>query len=116
MNREQLLQEIEKEFGPGCAAICKERARQKEVKGYDVEKDLKTYYENEELANASAAYAVTPATQMHHFKRSSLWPWSPDMYNETPLNRQREFEKSGALMAAQLDVTISKNQKICQQQ
>tara|TARA_B100000378_G_scaffold236018_1_gene202709 strand:- start:18146 stop:18472 length:327 start_codon:yes stop_codon:yes gene_type:complete len=108
MNREELLQEIEKEFGPGCAAICKERARQKEVKGYDINRDKEIYYDNEELANASAAYAITPASAPHHFRRSSLWPWNPDMYNETPLNRLREFEKAGALLAAQIDVSCLK--------
>ena len=106
MNTEQLLQEIEKEFGPGCAAICKERTRQKEVKGYDVERDLKIYYENEELAKASVTYAMPLGVD-----RISYWPWSPKFWNPTPDNRQREFEKSGALMAAQLDVTIAKNKK-----
>lgn len=105
MNREQLLKEIEKEFGPGCAAICKERARQKEVKGYDVERDYEAYYENEQLADASAAYAIH---EVENF-RENLWPWGLHTFNPTPDNRQREFEKSGALMAAQLDVTIKQN-------
>tara|TARA_R110002020_G_scaffold318905_10_gene534570 strand:- start:2817 stop:3158 length:342 start_codon:yes stop_codon:yes gene_type:complete len=113
MDREQLLQEIEKEFGPGCAAICKERARQKEVKGYDVERDLETYYGCEQLADASATYAMPPNDAI---EREVFWPWDVNMFNPTPENRQKEFEKSGALMAAQLDVTISKNQKTCQQQ
>ena len=107
MNREQLLQEIEKEFGSGCAAICKERARQKEVKGYDVERDLETYYENEELADASATYAMPPNDAI---EREVFWPWNANMFNPTPDNRQREFEKSGALMAAPLAVTIKQNQ------
>ena len=107
MDRDQLLQEIEKEFGPGCAAICKERARQKEVKGYDVDRDFE-YYENEELAKASATYGL-PVNKT--LPREFSWPWDLNMFNPTPENRQREFEKSGALMAAQLDVTILNNTK-----
>ena len=105
MKRQELLEAIEKEFGAGCAAICKERARQKEVKGYDVERDLEIYYDNEQLAAASASYALEP----DRYERDLAWPWDITMFNSTPDNRQREFEKSGALMAAQLDVTIAKN-------
>tara|TARA_B100002049_G_scaffold145952_1_gene108412 strand:+ start:5552 stop:5896 length:345 start_codon:yes stop_codon:yes gene_type:complete len=105
MKRQELLEAIEKEFGAGCAAICKERARQKEVKGYDFERDLQVYYENEELASASLAYAMNNTD----WRREEFWPWHQEFWNPTPDNRQREFEKSGALMAAQLDVTIAKN-------
>ncbi|WP_281681861.1 hypothetical protein [Zunongwangia profunda] len=101
MNRAELLKAIEKEFGIGCAVICKERARQKEVKGYDVERDRDQYYKNEELAEAAVTYAIFPRTDID---RTVFWPWSLECWNPTPDNRAREFEKAGALLAAQLDV------------
>lgn len=106
MKRDELLKEIEKEFGPGCMLICKERARQKVVKGYDINRD-KELYQNEELANASMTYAMDD----EEWDRDSFWPWSLEYWNPTPDNRQREFEKSGALMAAQLDVTVNIDKK-----
>tara|TARA_B100000378_G_scaffold203508_1_gene166879 strand:+ start:596 stop:913 length:318 start_codon:yes stop_codon:yes gene_type:complete len=101
MNRTELLKAIEKEFGIGCAVICKERARQKEVKGYDVKRDRDQYYKNEELAEAAVAYAVFPDPQID---RTAFWPWSLECWNPTPDKREIEFGKAGALIAAQLDV------------
>ncbi len=105
MNREELLQEIEKEFGAGCMLICKERARQKEVKGYDVDRD-KNFYRNYELAQASVCYGMD--AKVFKSSRLTLWPWDLEYFNPSPENRMREFEKSGALMAAQIDVENSK--------
>jgi hypothetical protein len=103
--RAALLDSIEAEFGKGCAAICEERARQKEVKGYDLERDSHLY-KDEELAEASVTYALS---EKFLHSKSQLWPWDIEMYNPTPNNRLREFQKSGALMAAQIDVTILLN-------
>jgi hypothetical protein len=103
LTRESLLRAIKSEFGLGCAAICEERARQKEVKGYDIEKD-KSLYSDEELAMASIAYAISPDHREVN-RRHQFWPWDIKYWNATPDNRLREFEKSGALMAAQIDVS-----------
>lgn len=104
MNREELLKEVSKEFGPGCASICKERARQIEVKGYDINRDV-SFYRNRELALAACSYALEPKTFTG--SRLFMWPWDREMYNPTPENRKREFEKAGALLAAQIDVEES---------
>lgn len=105
MNRNQLLKEIENEFGYGCAKICKERARQKEVKGYDLKRDT-AFYQNEELVSAAVSYSLDHKT--FSGTKKTLWPWDLEMYNPTPNNRRREFEKAGALLAAQIDVEQSK--------
>ena len=100
-DRAALLDSIEAEFGKGCAAICEERARQKEVKGYDLEMDSHLY-NDEELAQAAVTYALKPDDAV---EREVFWPWDFKMYNPTPDNRKREFEKAGALLAAQIDVS-----------
>lgn len=107
LTRAQSLREVEHVFGMGCALICRERARQKEVKGYDIERD-KHLYDDEQLAKAAVTYAVR--LKPDGADRSLWWPWDKKYWNPTPENRTREFEKAGALLAAQLDVDYSKKE------
>lgn len=104
MNREQLLQEIEKVFGPGCASICKERARQIEVEQFLPSIDRRSYQDGQ-LASAAACYA------MPGYRREQgplgvplMWPWDNMWWKPTPDTRNRELEKAGALVAAEIDV------------
>ena len=103
----QLLILIEQRFGPGCAAICKERKRQIEAEGWTPEHD--DQYDGDELAKASASYILPEESRSmvqcawrkivpSFFPRWNLAWWKP-----TPDNRQRELEKGGALTAAEID-------------
>ncbi len=108
LKRDELLEAIEAEFGHGCAVICIERARQKEVRGYDINRDA-ALYRNGELAQAATAYSLDH--KVFKGTKKTLWPWALEMYNPTPDNRKREFEKAGALLAAQIDVEHSNEQE-----
>ncbi len=109
-HRENLLFAIRNDFGPGCEAICKERARQKEVKNFHVHRD-EQLYKNEQLAQAAVSYALHPnhlyLEENHTDRMSQFWPWDQKYWKPTPEDRYTEFKKAGALLAAQIDVTIA---------
>lgn len=132
MSRKELLREIEKEFGYGCAVICKERARQIEVEKWDYDTD-KEIYKNQELAGAAACYAanaivkhIGPKARVQILEPAEMnflindgdrgdrkpqperwvdaWPWDADWDKREKHDRDRSLEISGALLAAQIDV------------
>lgn len=75
----------------GAARIAAERQRQIRGEGYSPESDRR--WKNGELARAAAAYA-TPEARV-------LWPFGPQFLKRG--DRERELEKAGALIAAELD-------------
>lgn len=93
----------------GIELIAEERQRQIDVEGYNEQRDY-CKYEDDELAYAAAAYAL-PET-LHYFfiknnvQRSDFFPWDKGFWK--PGDRIRELQKAGALIAAQIDVELKK--------
>lgn len=97
--------------------IAKERQRQQDAEGYDVEHD--DGHTLGALAMAAALYAIASTGERLHkvcvHERSvdwfDPWPWDPEddkrpkRYPDTPTRRQqmRLLTKAGALIAAELD-------------
>jgi len=74
-------------------AVLVERQRQKSVKGYSPELDLR--YGNDELLRAAAAYALQ---WLAPSQARAIWPW-PDSPMKS-VSRLRAIEKAGALLIA----------------
>jgi hypothetical protein len=90
----------------GIDLIAEERKRQIEVEGWTTEHDAQ--HSAGEMAVAAACYAVTGLACVfkynHQTKQNeNLWPWDIKWYRPTPDNRIRELQKSGALIAAEID-------------
>lgn len=91
----------------GAERIAAERQRQIDEEGYDTIHDEG---HAEELAMAGAAYALSPRVRERLCPVGSyapfIWPWD-DMYfkpgGKTRLDRIRDLEKAGALIAAAID-------------
>lgn len=84
----------------GVAAIMSERIRQIHVESYTVADDLD--YDNDELVGAALAYVS------QHWYRNGVggrppqsWPWDAKFWK--PVDRRRDLERAGALIAAELD-------------
>ncbi len=97
------------ELKTGIELIANERKRQIEIEGYTTKHDKQ--YENEELANAAACYAMSIR---HRTKYQSLnvetkrwfprwFPWHDKHWKPTPEDRVRELIKAGALISAEID-------------
>ncbi|QLG96704.1 hypothetical protein HZF02_32825 (plasmid) [Pseudomonas yamanorum] len=79
---------------PSENAVLVERQRQKSVKGYSAELDLR--YGNDELLRAAAAYALQ---WLAPSQARAIWPW-PDVPMKS-VSRLRAIEKAGALLLAE---------------
>ncbi|WP_311272230.1 MULTISPECIES: hypothetical protein [unclassified Rhizobium] len=85
---------------PGVKSIAAERRRQIEKEGWTPTHDDK--YTNGELLEAAACYALHNGMDVDD--APGAWPWPKDWWK--PTNRQRDLEKAGALIAAELDRVI----------
>lgn len=85
---------------PGVFAIANERLRQIEVEGWTPEHD--DLHSTQELAFAAACYATADAGD----PPPAVWPWDLSWWK--PASRRRNLEKAGALIAAELDQLIRK--------
>lgn len=93
--------------GKGIELIAQERQRQIEVEGWTPSHDAK--HTEGELANAAAYYAMTDdlisfiddkwGNDMHLY----IWPFDLKWLKRTPKNRIKELQKSGALIAAEIE-------------
>lgn len=95
----------------GVGLIFLERQRQLQEEGWSKEHDSK--YQNQELAAAAAAYA-TPET-LRSYGPDGLpptWPWAEEWWKPEPQDRIRELVKAGALIAAQIDLELSKEEML----
>jgi hypothetical protein len=92
----------------GIERIAAERKRQIEEEGFTAEYD--DQHEDGGLAKAAASYAY-PREGGFFSRRAALWPWADGWYRPTPDNRIRELEKAGALIAAEIDRLLRKEQK-----
>ena len=89
---------------PGLRAIALERARQMDAEGYDAAHDDG---HSGELAMAAGCYAKSAEAKIRlgdHFNSDTAyrhWPW--ELLSWKPKTAARDLERSGALVAAELD-------------
>ncbi len=96
----------------GVFVIDAERRRQLYQEGYDSRHDRE--HVRGELADGAAAYAMTEESLKKYMLWSpnpdvpSLWPFEEAMYKPTPNNRVRQLAKAGAMIAAEIDRLMDK--------
>ncbi|AMH15363.1 hypothetical protein AL515_16520 [Citrobacter sp. FDAARGOS_156] len=84
-------------FNPAILDVIAERHRQQSVEGWTPEHD--NAYQNSELADAAACYAIHAHNQ--GFSTPAYWPWSPDWWKQS--GARRDLVKAGALILAEIE-------------
>lgn len=84
-------------FNPAILDVIAERHRQQSVEGWTPEHD--NAYQNSELADAAACYAIHAHNQ--GFSTPAHWPWSPDWWKQS--GARRDLVKAGALILAEIE-------------
>lgn len=79
------------------ADVLAERQRQVAAEGWTAERD--DSYQNSELADAAACYAIHAHNQ--GFSTPAHWPWSTTWWKQT--NPRRDLVKAGALILAEIE-------------
>lgn len=77
--------------------VLAERQRQVTAEGWTAERD--DGYQNSELADAAACYAIHAHNQ--GFSTPAHWPWSQDWWKQT--SPRRDLVKAGALILAEIE-------------
>ncbi|EPB5124259.1 hypothetical protein ACRJX6_000209 [Klebsiella pneumoniae] len=94
----QRIAELESRTVTAAAAdVLAERQRQVTAEGWTAERD--DSYQNSELADAAACYAIHAHNQ--GFSTPAHWPWSPTWWKQT--NPRRDLVKAGALILAEIE-------------
>ncbi|EMP4131954.1 ead/Ea22-like family protein [Salmonella enterica] len=95
---ENRIAELEaRAFNPAILDVIAERQRQQSVEGWTPEHD--NAYQNSELADAAACYAIHAHNQ--GFSTPAHWPWSPDWWKQS--GARRDLVKAGALILAEIE-------------
>ncbi|HCF8442853.1 TPA: ead/Ea22-like family protein [Klebsiella variicola subsp. variicola] len=95
---EQRIAELESRTVTAAAAdVLAERQRQVTAEGWTAERD--DGYQNSELADAAACYAIHAHNQ--GFSTPAHWPWSQDWWKQT--SPRRDLVKAGALILAEIE-------------
>ena len=84
-------------FNPALLDVISERQRQRAVEGWTSEHD--DAYQNSELADAAACYAINAHNQ--GFSTPAQWPWAPDWLKQS--GPRRDLVKAGALILAEIE-------------
>ncbi len=84
-------------FNPALLDVISERQRQRAVEGWTSEHD--DAYQNSELADAAACYAINAHNQ--GLSTPAHWPWTPEWWK--PTNPRRDLVKAGALILAEIE-------------
>lgn len=84
-------------FCPASLDVMSERQRQRSVEGWTSDRD--DAYQNSELADAAACYAIHAHNQ--GFSTPAHWPWAPSWWKQT--NPRRDLVKAGALILAEIE-------------
>ncbi len=84
-------------FSPAILDVISERQRQRSVEGWTSERD--DSYQNSELADAAACYAIHAHNQ--GFSTPAHWPWDPAWWKQK--NPRRDLVKAGALILAEIE-------------
>lgn len=79
------------------ADVLAERQRQVTAEGWTTERD--DGYQNSELADAAACYAIHAHNQ--GFSTPAHWPWSQEWWKQT--SPRRDLVKAGALILAEIE-------------
>ncbi|WP_406904800.1 ead/Ea22-like family protein [Klebsiella oxytoca] len=94
----QRIAELESRTVTAAAAdVLAERQRQVTADGWTAERD--DGYQNSELADAAACYAIHAHNQ--GFSTPAHWPWSQDWWKQT--SPRRDLVKAGALILAEIE-------------
>ncbi|ATM04311.1 hypothetical protein CRN15_00985 [Raoultella planticola] len=97
-NAQQRIAELESRTVTAAAAdVLAERQRQVTAEGWTAERD--DGYQNSELADAAACYAIHAHNQ--GFSTPAHWPWSQDWWKQT--SPRRDLVKAGALILAEIE-------------
>ena len=95
---EKRIAELEaRAFNPAILDVAAERQRQQSVEGWTPEHD--NAYQNSELADAAACYAIHAHNQ--GFSTPAHWPWSPDWWKQS--GARCDLVKAGALILAEIE-------------
>ncbi|MFL7749326.1 ead/Ea22-like family protein [Raoultella ornithinolytica] len=95
---QQRIAELESRTVTAAAAdVLAERQRQVAAEGWTAERD--DSYQNSELADAAACYAIHAHNQ--GFSTPAHWPWSTTWWKQT--NPRRDLVKAGALILAEIE-------------
>ncbi|MDU7096890.1 MAG: ead/Ea22-like family protein [Enterobacter sp.] len=95
---EKRISELEaRAFNPAIMDVVAERQRQQSVEGWTPEHD--NAYQNSELADAAACYAIHAHNQ--GFSTPAHWPWSHDWWKQS--GARRDLVKAGALILAEIE-------------
>lgn len=84
-------------FSPAILDVISERQRQRSIEGWTSEHD--DAYQNSELADAAACYAINAHNQ--GFSTPAHWPWAPDWWKQS--GPRRDLVKAGALILAEIE-------------
>ncbi|EPK3136953.1 MULTISPECIES: hypothetical protein [Enterobacter cloacae complex] len=84
-------------FNPALLDVIAERQRQRSVEGWTSEHD--DAYQNSELADAAACYAIHAHNQ--GFSTPAHWPWAPEWWKQS--GARRDLVKAGALILAEIE-------------
>ena len=84
-------------FNPALLDVISERQRQRAIEGWTSEHD--DAYQNSELADAAACYAIHANNQ--GISTPAHWPWSPDWWKQS--GARRDLVKAGALILAEIE-------------
>ena len=95
---EKRIAELEvRAFNPALLDVISERQRQRAIEGWTSEHD--DAYQNSELADAAACYAINAHNQ--GFSTPAHWPWAPDWWKQS--GPRRDLVKAGALILAEIE-------------
>jgi hypothetical protein len=86
----------------GIDIIAAERKAHFTREGFTADRDAQ--YTKGELAEAAACYAT------RSLLRNVRWPWDDSWWKPSPDNRIKELAKAGALIAAEIDRLLAKEQ------
>ncbi|HCA5739251.1 TPA: ead/Ea22-like family protein [Citrobacter freundii] len=96
--KDQRIAELEVlAFSPAILDVISERQRQRSVEGWTTEHD--DAYQNNELADAAACYAIHANNQ--GFSTPAHWPWDPEWWKQS--GARRDIVKAGALILAEIE-------------
>lgn len=94
----ELLARLESRTAAAAAVdVLAERQRQVAAEGWTASHDDE--YQNSELADAAACYAIHAHNQ--GFSTPAHWPWPPTWWKQT--NPRRDLVKAGALILAEIE-------------
>ncbi|SHI10001.1 Ead/Ea22-like protein [Pantoea sesami] len=96
--KDQRIAELEVlAFSPAILDVISERQRQRSVEGWTSEHD--DAYQNNELADAAACYAIHAHNQ--GLSTPAHWPWDPEWWKQS--GPRRDLVKAGALILAEIE-------------